>query len=182
MSREHYDRLRRAANEKERLVIDFAAQTGARASEQSRVRWRDVHFDNRTVRISNHEFGSTFRTVPISSALCAVLADHRQKSEFNSDDDFVFHTGRGTKARRPNLTGKRVLTANRFGEIHASAIEGGPSAPPIPAKPRWHDLRRFAIRSWFEAGLSLTTIAAFAGVSSAGAALLSGFDPDNHDD
>lgn len=72
-----------AANEDFRLILLFAASTGARAGEQWAARWRDVDLENGKLHICRRvdvygeegppKSAAGVRTVPMSGHLAAML-------------------------------------------------------------------------------------------------------------
>ena len=85
-----------AAGEGLRLMLLFAASTGARAGEQWAARWGDVDFAKHELRISRRvdvygEEGAPksmagVRTVPLSGQLLVMLKGWKLKSQFSKAD------------------------------------------------------------------------------------------------
>ena len=100
-----------AADEDFRLMLIFAASTGARAGEQWATQWRDLDLDKCELRISRRvdaygEVGlpkttAGVRTVPLSAQLVALLKAHKIKSKFSNPEDLIFPNSHG-RARQPN--------------------------------------------------------------------------------
>jgi integrase len=148
-----------AADESLRLMLMFAASTGARAGEQWAIRWRDVNFDKGQLRISRRvdAYGDEgapkstagVRTVPLSAQLLSALKAWKVKSKFSKPDDLIFSNGSGGHIGHDNLIKRQFLPlfkgVRRF---------------------NWHGLRHFAVSTWIEAGLAPKTVQTFAGHAS----------------
>lgn len=90
----------------ERTLYRTAALTGLRQGELLALRWRDVDFGARVVRVrqsytrgrwSSPKSARSARAVPMGEALRRELACHRDRSAYASDTDLVFaHPERGT--------------------------------------------------------------------------------------
>jgi integrase len=136
-----------AAREDLRLMLVFAASTGARAGEQWAVRWRDVSFDRGELDISRRvdAYGDEgapksvagVRTVPLSAHLVSMLKAWKLKSKFSGLDDLIFPNRHGRHLGHDNLIKRQFLplldelkTVKRF---------------------NWHGLRHFAVSCWIEA-------------------------------
>jgi integrase len=152
-------RIVSAANPILRLMILFAASTGARAGEQWAVRWGDVDFDKAQLRISRRvdaygEVGppktaAGIRTVPISTQLVSALKAWKLQSRFSKAEDLIFPNRRGGFISHDNLIKRQFLPL--FGEAKRF---------------NWHGFRHFAVSSWIEAGMSPKTVQTFAGHAS----------------
>ncbi|MDQ4040699.1 MAG: tyrosine-type recombinase/integrase, partial [Actinomycetota bacterium] len=76
-----------------------AAMTGLRQGELAALRWRDVDFDARVVRVrrtfTRGRWGTpksrrSARAVPMAGRVADELREHRRRSAFTGDDDLVF--------------------------------------------------------------------------------------------
>jgi integrase len=79
-SKEDVRRVIDAAGEELRLMVIFAASTGARAGEQWAIRWQDVNFDKRELRIKRRvdaygEEGAPKSTDGVFACLSANAGD-----------------------------------------------------------------------------------------------------------
>jgi integrase len=154
-SKEDVRRVIDAAGEELRLMVIFAASTGARAGEQWAIRWQDVNFDKRELRIKRRvdaygEEGAPkstdgVRTVPLSAQLVSALKAWKLKSRFSKPEDLIFPNRRGADIGHDNLIKRDVAGAKRF---------------------NWHSLRHFAVSGWIEAGMAPKTVQTFAGHAS----------------
>lgn len=138
-----------------RTVIQFAALTGLRWVEQGALRWGDVDLKSATVTVRTL---ATFRhrTVPLRPVLVRNLLVQRAQAEFDSDGDFVFSALAGEPATRAKL--RR--------EVFQPALQYVSRTWEIPVdRVRWHDLRRFAIMIWMEAGVPEAQIREWAGLA-----------------
>jgi integrase len=150
-----------AASPALRLMILFAASTGARAGEQWAARWSDVDFDKAEFHISRRvdaygELGppktaAGVRRVPLSAQLVAILKAWKLQSRFSRADDLIFPNRQGGFIGHDNLIKRQFLPL--FSETKAKRFN-------------WHGLRHFAVSTWIEAGLSPKTVQTFAGHSS----------------
>jgi integrase len=149
-------RIVSAANPSLRLMILFAASTGARAGEQWAARWSDVDFDKAQLRISRRvdaygEEGSPksaagVRTVPLSAQLISALKAWKLQSEFSKPEDLIFTNRVGSYVGHDNLIKRKFA--------------------PLRPSFNWHGLRHFAVSTWIEAGLSPKAVQTFAGHAS----------------
>ena len=151
-----------AADEDLRLMLIFAASTGARAGEQWATRWRDVDLDKCELRISHRvdaygeegapKSSAGVRTVPLSAQLVSALKACKVKSKFSKDEDLIFANRRGAHVGHDNFIKRQFLplfdTGCRVKRFN------------------WHGLRHFAISMWIEAGLTPKTVQTFAGHAS----------------
>jgi integrase len=151
-----------AAGEGLRLMLLFAASTGARAGEQWATRWRDVDFTKHELHIRRRvdaygeegapKSSAGVRTVPLSGQLVAMLKTWKLKSQFSKADDLIFANRKGGHVSHDNLVKRQFL----------------PLFDLLPAVKQfnWHSLRHFAVSSWIEIGLAPKTVQTFAGHAS----------------
>jgi len=119
----------------ERVMYLTAAITGMRQGELFALRWRDVDWTARRIRVRRNyvrgEFGTpkskrSSRSVPLASRVAAELELLFQDSQFKRDDDLVFaHPETGNPIDRSKLL-KRFKAALRRADVRAV---------------RFHDLR-----------------------------------------
>jgi integrase len=160
-----------AADEDFRLMLLFAASTGARAGEQWAVRWRDVDLENgklhsgRRVDAYGEEgapkSAAGVRTVPISSQLIAMLQAWKLKSRFKGPDDLVFPNSEGNHTGHDNLVKRCFLPL--FEKLQAAHKDNPTNFSAPPRRFNWHALRHFAVSCWIEAGFTPKTVQTFAG-------------------
>lgn len=163
-----------ASDDDFRLVLLFAASTGARAGEQWAARWRDVDLENGKLHIGRRvdaygeegppKSAAGVRTVPISSQLTAMLKAWKLKSKFKKTDDLIFPNGEGNHIGHDNLVKRHFLPL--FGKLDAAHKEDPTNGPSPPRRFNWHALRHFAVSCWIEAGLAPKTVQTFAGHTS----------------
>jgi integrase len=87
-----------AADDDLRLMLVFAASTGARAGEQWAARWRDIdkvefHITRRVDVYGDEgapKSAAGVRGVPLSGQLVAMLKAWKIKSKFSKPDDLIF--------------------------------------------------------------------------------------------
>ena len=150
-----------AADEELRIMLLFAASTGARAGEQWALRWKDVDFDAGELRVvrrvdSYRDEGppksvAGVRSIPLSTMLVNTLREWRLKSGFKEADDLMFPNEKGRHVSHDNLVKRRLKPTLAQIEVHGVT---------------WHSLRHYAISTWIEAGLTPKTVQTFAGHSS----------------
>jgi integrase len=97
----------------EPILYLTAAMTGLRQGELIALRWRDVDFDARRIRVVQNYVRDEFtapksekssRSVPMASKVAAALSDLRDWSEFVGPDDLVFaHPDTGKPLDRSKL-------------------------------------------------------------------------------
>jgi integrase len=160
-SKEDMRRLIAAADEGLRLMLIFAAATGARAGEQWAVRWDDVDLDSGELRISRRvdsygEEGAPkstagVRMVPLSGQLASALKAWKLKSRFSKPEHLIFANRRGRYLKHNTVFKRRFLPL--FAACGVTRFT-------------WHGLRHFAVSTWIEAGLAPKTVQTFAGHAS----------------
>jgi integrase len=142
-----------------RVVILAAAMTGLRQSELLGLRWRDVDWTARRVRVRNtfvrgeHSAEgksdlSTRRSVPIADRLLRELERWSKRTRYASDHDLVFaHPQTGNPLDRSKVT-KRFQAACRDARVRSI---------------RFHDLRHTFGTRLAASGQPLRTIQEFLG-------------------
>jgi integrase len=164
-----------AANDPNLALWVVAAFTAKRKGELLGLKWSDIDFDQRTIRIERNllehgvkggipAFGPTktkasHRVLPMPQDAAAALRVHRQQqlaqrlhagpAYANWDLVFCTHTGAPHLARNITKYYKRALS--RAG---------------LPDDIRFHDLRHAAATLWLGAGIPLATISDLLGHSS----------------
>jgi len=110
-TREQVEAVLAAATPSARGPILVAAASGLRRGEVFGLRWNDVDFDRRLIRVrSSNQDGEIVRPktkagerlVPMFGSLRQVLLEERARSRFKDPDDFVFPS---EGARRGARTG-----------------------------------------------------------------------------
>lgn len=105
---------------RERAAVMLAGSTGLRRSELFALRWSDVNFFTMEVAVTRSfvrkHFGETKteasrKPVPLHPSVSDALAEWRGKSEYNSDDDFLFPSLRlnGTQPLMPDMVLKKII-------------------------------------------------------------------------
>lgn len=119
----------------DRLVFLAAATTGLRKGELVALRWRDIDWKARRIRVRRNyvrgQFGTpksrrSSRSVPMTEELAAELRAHRRRTRFGGRDDLVLcHPDEGGPLAKANV-------ARRFkAALKAAGLEPH----------RFHDLR-----------------------------------------
>jgi integrase len=160
-SKEDLRAIINGADEDLRLVLVFAASTGARAGEQWAAKWKDVDFDKGELHIrlrvdAYGEEGSPkstagVRMVPLSDQLISALRAWKLRSKFSKPTDLIFPNARGNHIGHDNLVKRQFLPL--FERLRLKRFN-------------WHGLRHFAISTWIEAGMAPKTVQTFAGHAS----------------
>lgn len=129
-----------------------AALTGLRQGELLALRWRDVDWDARRIRVRESLVRGEFttpksarshRSVPLAARVAAALVAHRAQSSFEDPDDLVFcHPRLGGALERSRL----------FKRFKAVAVSAGFAAL------RFHDLRHTFGTRIAAAGVPLRTL------------------------
>jgi integrase len=136
----------------DRLLYLTAALTGLRQGELLALRWKDVDWDARRVRVRESLVRGEFttpksrrstRSVPLATRVASELADHRLSSAFGAPDDLVFcHPRLGGPLERSRL----------FKRFKSNAVAAG-----FPEM-RFHDLRHTFGTRMAGAGVPLRTL------------------------
>lgn len=133
LSREEEERLIAACSGPRahiRPIVIFALDTAARKGEIEAVKWFDVNFDARSIRVKNKTRNvETTRLVPMPARLQNVLSELKQTSR--KPNSFVFNVGDFKKAWA--------------GATKAAKLDGL----------HFHDLRHTGITRWLEKGISI---------------------------
>jgi integrase len=153
-------------------MVATALYTGARISELLGLVWEDIDFEQGEVHVraqlSRAHRGAppqrvatktpaSVRDVPLVPQLASLLADHRHRSRFAKDSDWVFATANGTPHGHRNVTRRGLQRAARRARIEDGA---GPAL-------RYHDLRHsFASHLILDLGLDVAQTSRFLGHAS----------------
>jgi integrase len=136
----------------DRVLYLTAAFTGLRQGELLALRWRDVDWDARRIRvreslvrgeITTPKSRRGHRSIPLAGCVADALAAHRERAGFGELDDLVFsHPVLGRPLERSRL----------FKRFKAVAVAAG-----FPAL-RFHDLRHTFGTRMAAAGVPLRTL------------------------
>lgn len=111
----------------------IAVMTGLRQGELVALRWRDVDWTARKVRVRQNytrgEWGTpksrrSTRSVPLADTAAATLENHFQRSVYQADDDLVFghpHTGRPYDASKVRKRFYDAMRAAGLGHLVGQA-------------------------------------------------------------
>jgi integrase len=105
---------------REKAAVMLAGSTGLRRSELFALRWSDLNFRTLEVSVTRScvrgRFGkvkteASGKPVPLHGSVCAVLIAWRNRSEYNTDDDYLFPSIRlnGTKPLMPDMMLKKII-------------------------------------------------------------------------
>jgi integrase len=84
-------------DEQARTVFWTLVLTGVRREELRRLRWRDVDLVENVLRVRDAKSDRGVRAIALAPMLAEMLWQHRRRSAFQGDDEFVFcHPTKGT--------------------------------------------------------------------------------------
>ena len=144
--------LRATGDRTDRTLFLAAAVTGMRQGELLALRWRDIDWAARRIRVRRNYVRGNWgapktrrgsRAVPLADRLAVELEHHFQRSAYRADDDLVFaHPALGTVLDHSDLVRrfKRSLRAAGVREV------------------RFHDLRHTFGTRMAAAGVPLRTL------------------------
>ena len=138
----------------ERALYLTAAMTGARQGELLGLRWIDIDWVARRVRIADNYTRGRFdspkshegRSVPLADTLAAELERHFQRASFTADDDLVFsnpQTGRVLDSSKLRKRFRAALAAAGVREItfhelrHTFGTQMAAHGAPLRAIQEW---------------------------------------------
>jgi len=146
-------------------TIRFAAASGLRASETHALQWKNVDLEAGTVLVDRRvdAYGNVdvakskagMRIVPLGGAMLRRLKAWKERTKFNSPDDFVFPATNGGHVDHRNLASRH------WRPLIAKIAKAKKGFEPFG----WHALRHFAISTWIEQGLPPKTVQTYAGHS-----------------
>ena len=166
LSADELGRLLAAVDPEHRVIFRFAAATGARLGEALDVRWHAVAFDLGVVSFTHQldrrgdyvplKTKRSRRTIEIPPSLVAELREHRLRSRFSSDHDYVFasRTGRGHDHR--NIAGRVFARAVARAGLGAESRRGKVVKP----APTMHSLRHSHGSALIAAGWDIEEVSA----------------------
>lgn len=155
-SRAAVDAVLSVANPEAKGPIILAAGAGLRRGEVFALRWCDVDFERRLIRVrASNQNGTITKTktaagerlVPMFGSLRHFLLEHKASSRYSTDEDLVFPDSFG-KPQLPNSFLKYAL----YPAMDAAGV-----------KFRFHDLRHFAVSQLIAQGADILQIARVAG-------------------
>jgi len=125
-------RLCDAATPRYQPIIVTLAWTGLRVSEALGLRWEDISFEEREIRVSwqldearrlkKPKTKAGIRTLPLLPVLEQALRDHRKAQlalGLASSDHFLFCSGTGKPLDRHNVRNKGIVAAAEKAGLHA---------------------------------------------------------------
>lgn len=140
-------------------AIVLALNSGLRSSELLKLRWRQIDFGKRTVRVGDSKTqAGRGRTVPLNDRATAVLTFWSESFPNREPEHAVFPTervGAGGDAFTPCVSETDPLTP--IGSLK-EAWEAAKSKRRANVKARWHDLRHTCCTRLLEQGVSLPII------------------------
>jgi integrase len=140
-----------AARPNARPVFELAASTGLRRGELFALRWRDIDFEERQIRVVDSKTKAGERVVPMFPSARKVLLEHKASSRFKRPEDLVFCTSVGTPISANSWMMTEFYSAmKRAGMEHAF---------------RFHDLRHYAVSCLIQQGAHVLLVSRVAGHS-----------------
>lgn len=92
--------LKAFVDEQARTIFLTLVLTAIRRGELQALRWRDVDLVENVLRVRDSKTEEGIRAIALSPALAEALWQHRRRSNYSGDDEFVFcHPDRGTVYR-----------------------------------------------------------------------------------
>lgn len=143
----------------ERLIYLTAAMTGMRRGELLALRWQDVDWENRLIRVRRNytkgEFGTpksrrSSRSVPLADRVASALRRHFEGTRYKDDIDLVFGRPNSGTVLDPSKLRKRFISAARRAGLR-----------PV----RFHDLRHTFGTRMASAGAPLRAVQEWMGHS-----------------
>jgi integrase len=163
-----------AASEDLRLMVLFAATTGARAGEQWAIRWRDIDLVSAKLNISRRvdayrdegapKTRAGVRTVPVSAQVIGMLKAWKLRTKFKGPDDLLFPNGEGNHIGHGDFIRRQFRPL--LDTLQTAHRDDAADSPDLSRRFHWHALRHFAVSCWIEAGLAPKTVQTFAGHAS----------------
>lgn len=121
LNREQLDAVIAAAISPHREAIATAAALGTRKGETLGLRWRDIDFERRTVRIERQanakgelvqtKTQTSERVIEAPDFLMAMFAAMKLKTEHDADDDLIFCTKTGRPIGHGNILARGLYPA-----------------------------------------------------------------------
>ncbi|MBS1801485.1 MAG: site-specific integrase [Acidobacteria bacterium] len=120
LTAEQSKRLRAVLPEPVRTMVQTGILTGLRVGEILGLRWQDVDFPNRLIRVQQAVYRGSLgspktkgskRTLPLAEPLAVALNRHRHNS--NQTDGLVFPTSAGTPNSDSNLLARHLKPAGK---------------------------------------------------------------------
>jgi len=137
-------------DEQARAVFLTLVLTGIRRSELQALRWRDVDLVENVLHVRDSKTQEGIRAIALPPKLAEELWQHRRRTAFQGDDEFVFcHTKRGTAIRAEGFKGELEKALRKAG-IHDRVRA-------------FHDLRHTAITADASVGSGAIAVMAKAG-------------------
>lgn len=150
-------RLIAAAPDDWRLFVAFVAHTGVRIGEAVAVRWGDVDFGNRRLRVERRWYRGTFalpksrygrRTIPLTPGMTSALWARRKRANSAQDHALIWPTRNGTPQNPANL--------------HARVLKPAARTAGVPWA-GWHTLRHTCGSILFRHGANAKQVQAWLG-------------------
>jgi integrase len=148
-SHEEVDRLLAAARPTARPALEVAASLGLRRAELLTLRWADVDFEAREIRVRESKTDAGERAVPMFGSARRVLLEQKARSRFKRPEDFVFPTAVGTAERPADWARREYLYARRQARLRETM--------------RLHDLRHYAVSRLIEQAANVLLVSKVAG-------------------
>jgi len=150
-TRSQLDALMDAASARARPVIEIAVSTGLRRGEIFALRWNEVDFSQRQIRVATSKTDAGERIVPMFGSARKTLLEEKAGTRFQRPQDYVFPTSVGTKMN---------ATSWIVGEFYPAMKRTG-----LEKAFRFHDLRHYAVSRLIQQGANILLVSRVAGHS-----------------
>ena len=167
LDRDEIAALLAAAPERYRTLIALSIATGLRQGEALGLRWQDIDFANRVLRVrwQRGQDGSLAepktpqakREVVLPASLVQALREHKAAAGHSQETDFVFASHAGTPLAHRNIV-RRGLEKATEGAGIGEYVEDEKGKRRWRSGIRWHDLRHTAASLLIGQGLNVVYV------------------------
>jgi integrase len=160
-------------------ALMVAAVTGVRRGELFALRWADIDFARRTIRVDEQNDGGRVtdgakteageRFVPMFEAARKALLARKLASRYGRPQDLVFCTTVGTPIDPGNFARREYKRAQQQAGLGEWVVKNGTRR--WAARYRFHDLRHYAVSALIEQGADIKLLQRIAGHANASVTL-----------
>jgi integrase len=165
--------LQEHIGEQARDALAVAIATGLRRGELFALRWQDVDFEKRIIRVRDQNYGGKIdewtktragrRNVPLFDSARDALEARKSATSYGEPDDLIFGTAAGTPMDPGNWTRREFKTAQRRAGL-GEWVEDENGRRWVGAF-RFHDLRHYAVSELIKQHANILLLARIAGHS-----------------
>lgn len=172
LNQEELRRLLREIDAEYQALFKFAAATGSRLGEVLGLRWNKIDFQRGTATIDHQvdrdgryvelKTKRSRRTIELPPTLIALLREHKIRSGYSKDHDYVFASRDGSALDNRNVSGRvlrRALARAELGEIKRHDGEV------VKHAPTFHSLRHSHASLWIAEGGDIVSLSSRLGHS-----------------